>query len=292
MCRGPAEQEKAMKDNVKGSTKIPLIVILSISFIYLGLMVLMMTAGKQDTAADGPFTMSYVHDGDGPAGEKPFLTVKASSPHGVTAVNVNLKKEDGVKVIEGIRVGDTNWWAAELPTDEIGVRSYFYIKAYDGAGNELVLPESAGNESAGKYSYYKYRHEGKPWFWALWLHVLLMVIAILFFIHAVYFALVTVMGDENRFKELVCSTHAGVLAFFITGFPLGWIIEKQVLGNYWEGIPFGWDITDSKTLFIFIFWLIPLFIRRKSPRKTRKFAWAVLSAGVFTILMYMIPHSL
>ena len=80
--------------------------------------------------------------------------------------------------------------------------------------------------------------------------------------------------------------------FFITGFPIGWMIEKQVLGNYWEGIPFGWDITDSKTLFIFVFWIIPVILRLRRRLSDYGFARWVIAASLFTIAMFLLPHSL
>jgi hypothetical protein len=49
---------------------------------------------------------------------------------------------------------------------------------------------------------------------------------------------------------------------FIAGFPLGFILAYQVFGTPWTGIPFGWDITDNKTLVIFLFWMISLFLVR------------------------------
>jgi hypothetical protein len=84
----------------------------------------------------------------------------------------------------------------------------------------------------------------------------------------------------------------GVLTFFITGFPIGWIIEKQVLGNYWEGVPFGWDITDNKTLIIFILWLVFIILQKSKKISPRSYAKWIIINTIITIILFLIPHSI
>jgi len=91
---------------------------------------------------------------------------------------------------------------------------------------------------------------------------------------------------------MIRSVNAGILSFFITGFPIGCIIEKQVLGNYWEGIPFGTDITDSKTLVILLLWLVFMILQRKGVISNKGYArWVIINA-VITIVLFLLPHSL
>ena len=114
---------------------------------------------------------------------------------------------------------------------------------------------------------------------------------------------------------------------FIGGFPLGFILAYQVNGTPWTGIPFGWDITDNKTLVIFLYWLISLFLIRGtimtwfskgrgkfcplrwlvaiihpsslSEQKTRhdtislkKFAKLSIIGAIITVALYLVPHSI
>ena len=59
------------------------------------------------------------------------------------------------------------------------------------------------------------------------------------------------------------------------------------LVTYWTGIPFGWDLTDNKTLIAFIFWILAVVMNRKKERPL----YTALAAFVL-LLVYSIPHSL
>ena len=56
----------------------------------------------------------------------------------------------------------------------------------------------------------------------------------------------------------------------------------------WTGVPFGYDLTDNKTLIAFIAWLIALIAIYKSAKKDK---WIIL-ASVVTFIIFLIPHSL
>jgi ABC-type uncharacterized transport system permease subunit len=79
----------------------------------------------------------------------------------------------------------------------------------------------------------------------------------------------------------------------IGGFGLGMLVQHYAFGPYWTGIPFGWDMTDNKTLVAFLAWLVAVIavwnkgkIMQQPGRK-----WFVLAAAVITLLAYLIPHS-
>ena len=51
------------------------------------------------------------------------------------------------------------------------------------------------------------------------------------------------------------------------GFVLGPAVQKQAFGEWWSGVPYGWDLTDNKTLLAFLAWLpaiIPMWRGRPS----------------------------
>jgi hypothetical protein len=73
----------------------------------------------------------------------------------------------------------------------------------------------------------------------------------------------------------------------IGGLWLGPVVQKYAFGEYWTGIPFGWDLTDNKTLYAIIFWLIALL---GSLRKRR--AWLTILAAVMMLVVFSIPHSM
>ena len=111
-------------------------------------------------------------------------------------------------------------------------------------------------------------------------HVLAMFISML---------LATRTGLECFKKEPSLKKYTlwtiGVL--FIGGFILGPIMQKYAFGEFWTGFPFGFDLTDNKTLIAFIGWLIAFFMLKKSQNPKR---W-VLFAALLMLTVYLIPHS-
>jgi hypothetical protein len=106
------------------------------------------------------------------------------------------------------------------------------------------------------------------------------------------------------FFALFLSVTAGLLALFddmsyrkvqiwsfvfliLGGFILGPIVQHHAFGQWWTGIPFGWDLTDNKTLIIFIGWLAAIIANRKQARR-----WWTVAAALLMIIIYLIPHSL
>jgi hypothetical protein len=117
--------------------------------------------------------------------------------------------------------------------------------------------------------------------WALVPHVLFMFLAML---------LSTRTGLEyystNRaYKSLIYLT----LAFLILGgFIFGPIVQRYAFGEFWTGLPFGFDLTDNKTLIALIGWLVALMMLKRSSHPHK---WIVLAA-VIMLVVFLIPHSL
>lgn len=116
--------------------------------------------------------------------------------------------------------------------------------------------------------------------WAMIPHILLMFAAIF---------LSTRTGLAAIFKEKTYGlTLATLLLLFAGGLFFGPIVQKYAFGDFWTGWPFGTDLTDNKTLVMFVFWLFAFIKVRKNPYHR----WWVLAAAIVTIIAYMIPHSL
>ncbi|MCL7956833.1 MAG: hypothetical protein M8860_08545 [marine benthic group bacterium] len=90
--------------------------------------------------------------------------------------------------------------------------------------------------------------------------------------------------------------------FTIGGMILGPIVQKYAFGEYWTGIPFGWDLTDNKTLVMWLAWLIAAMALSKmrpvtgvdaaEPQRSSPAARGlVLLAAIVTVGVYLIPHS-
>ena len=106
------------------------------------------------------------------------------------------------------------------------------------------------------------------------------------------------------FFGMLFSTLAGLLAAFkfnrsrmyslitfilimLGGMILGPVVQKYAFGEFWTGVPKGWDLTDNKTLLAFLAWLIALFFNRKKLRPG-----FIIAAALVTLIIFSIPHSM
>jgi hypothetical protein len=111
-------------------------------------------------------------------------------------------------------------------------------------------------------------------------HILLMFIAMLFSTLAGLLA-VFKNPDFRRY------TNWTIILFSAGGLLLGPVVQYYAFGDLWTGVPFGWDLTDNKTLIAFIFWLIAVVMNWKKERPV----YSVIAAIVL-LMVYSIPHSL
>ncbi len=73
----------------------------------------------------------------------------------------------------------------------------------------------------------------------------------------------------------------------IGGLTLGPIVQKYAFGDLWTGIPFGWDLTDNKTLIAVLFWLLAFVGNLKKERRG-----LTVLAAVALLAIFSIPHSM
>ncbi|HSP92825.1 MAG TPA: hypothetical protein VLN08_18065, partial [Vicinamibacterales bacterium] len=73
----------------------------------------------------------------------------------------------------------------------------------------------------------------------------------------------------------------------VGGFMLGPLMQKYAFGEWWTGVPFGWDLTDNKTLAAAVVWLWAAW-RMRGGRQART---AIILAALVTALVFAIPHS-
>jgi hypothetical protein len=111
-------------------------------------------------------------------------------------------------------------------------------------------------------------------------HVLLMFLGMLLSNATGIYALLGI----RSYKFLTILTFAVLV---VGGLVFGPIMQKYAFNEWWAGVPFGWDLTDNKTLIAILVWLMALEMLRK---KSAAF-WVVL-ASVVTIVIFAIPHSL
>ena len=116
-------------------------------------------------------------------------------------------------------------------------------------------------------------------------HVLLMFFSILIGIRVALGALVR-PGGIGRLAWIAMS------GMTVGGLILGPVVQKYAFGAYWTGFPFGYDLTDNKTLVMWIAWALACLVlwRRKSERDPIV-RGTLLAATVVMVAVYLIPHS-
>ena len=71
------------------------------------------------------------------------------------------------------------------------------------------------------------------------------------------------------------------------GFLLGPWVQHFAFDAWWTGVPYGWDLTDNKTLFAGLAWAFAVW-RLRGGRTARG---AVVVAALVTLTVFAIPHS-
>ena len=118
-------------------------------------------------------------------------------------------------------------------------------------------------------------------------HVACMFFAMLFGMRAALGALMLPEGIGGlAWTSLWLMTIGGLI--------LGPFVQKHAFGAYWTGIPWGYDLTDNKTLIMWLAWAAVCAVlwrtRRRAvpPRSARA---AVVGGALVMTAVYLIPHS-
>ena len=159
---------------------------------------------------------------------------------------------------------------ADIPQQPVAGKLEYYIEIIDKNGSHLYLKENP----------VVIRFKGDVPAFVLVPHILLMFIAMLFS---------TLAGLMAAIKYTLYKKYAfwTLILFIAGGMVLGPIVQFFAFGDFWTGIPFGWDLTDNKTLIALIFWILAVAMNRKKERPL----YTVLAAVVL-LLVFSIPHSL
>jgi hypothetical protein len=111
-------------------------------------------------------------------------------------------------------------------------------------------------------------------------HIIIMFVAMLFS----NLAGIMSIASAPQYKKYADWT---LILLGIGGMILGPVVQFYAFGEFWTGVPFGWDLTDNKTLIAFIFWIVAVVMNRKKDRP----AYVAIAALVL-LMVYSIPHSL
>lgn len=192
-------------------------------------------------------------------------------------------------------MSNDDWSTAPMGPVEFEFSRRGRTASVTGVGAELP----SLRERAGKYEYFVYIDDGegepvsvtgdKPVHarykaevpaWALALHIFVIFASMTVAIRTVLEALI-----GGKYKWMLRAT---IVSLLLGGFVLGPLVQLYAFGVWWSGVPYGYDWTDNKVLVELVFWLLAALLNR-GDRRSR---WSVYLAGVITLIVYFIPHSL
>lgn len=190
---------------------------------------------------------------------------------------------------------DDDWSMSPMKPGEFGFSRRGRTESVTGTG--AALPSL--RERAGKYEYFVYiddgagepvsvtgespiyaRYKAEVPFWALILHILVIFASMTLAIRTAIEALV-----NGSYKSMLWAT---IVSLLLGGYVFGPLVQWYAFGVWWSGVPFGYDWTDNKVLVELVFWLLAAFLNRGG----RRSRWPVYLAGLVTLVVYFIPHSL
>ncbi|MFN3693457.1 MAG: hypothetical protein ACK4UV_00490 [Ignavibacterium sp.] len=92
-------------------------------------------------------------------------------------------------------------------------------------------------------------------------------------------------NKEPKYNKLFFLT---LIFLILGGFIFGPLVQYFAFGALWTGFPFGYDLTDNKTLIALVGWLTALVMMKRSAKPQ---SW-IIAASVLMFIVFLIPHSL
>lgn len=187
-----------------------------------------------------------------------------------TAEYKRYKSHDSITSSPLVRSGDS--LLLSLPSQPAAGKIQYHIYLQD---------SSAGNKTYLTKEPVLIRFKGQVPNWILIIHVILMFGAMLWagrtFFEAIY------KGD-NAYKLTLYTC----ILLALGGLLLGPVVQKYAFDAYWTGWPFGTDLTDNKTIFSLIIWLVAIY---KLKKNHKNYKWIII-AFIAMMIIYLIPHSM
>ncbi|MCU0472142.1 MAG: hypothetical protein MUC93_02085 [Bacteroidales bacterium] len=159
---------------------------------------------------------------------------------------------------------------ADIPPQPPAGKLQYYVELTDSKGIRTIMKETP----------VVIRFKGGVPGYILGPHILIMFITMLFSTGAGLLAFAGVPSYKKYATWTLILLTAG-------GMVLGPLVQKYAFGDLWTGIPFGWDLTDNKTLIAMVFWVLAVIMNRIKERPL----YTVLAAFIL-LLVYSIPHSM
>ncbi|MBE0675431.1 MAG: hypothetical protein IH591_12290, partial [Bacteroidales bacterium] len=138
---------------------------------------------------------------------------------------------------------------ASVPQQPPAGKLQYYIEITDANGTQTLFEETP----------VIIRFKGTVPGWVLTPHIFLMFFAMLLSTLA---GLMAAGGRDTQRRYGILT-----LIFLLAGgMVLGPVVQYFAFGEFWTGVPFGWDLTDNKTLLAVIFWVLAVAMNYRKQR--------------------------
>jgi hypothetical protein len=148
-----------------------------------------------------------------------------------------------------------------IPRGEKGDKVLYYIELDDAGGNEIAALTSEQGAGGTRETWLMFANRSPSFLFVG--HVLVMLAGFLFVSLAFLTSLSNLKNTENNIilgKQILWA----VIFILIGLVPLGMVLNNQMYGTYWQGLPLGNYITGSLGFVIFAYWLTMLILMKGS----------------------------
>lgn len=134
-----------------------------------------------------------------------------------------------------------------------------------------------------------------------WVPAWVLILHVAFMFFGVLVAWRVGLGALSSGQGIRRLSWVALILFTVGGFLLGPWVQKYAFDDWWTGVPFGWDLTDNKTLVMWLAWLFALLVIGRGAKRDaaeggttgeKKARLAVVIAAIVTVAVYLIPHSM
>jgi len=163
-------------------------------------------------------------------------------------------------------------WAAYLPRQAAAGKLEYHL--------ELSTPE--GTKRIPEVEEIRLRYKDPVPAPLLLAHIICMFFGVLFGVRTGLAALF----DAPKLVRLAWETLA---LLTVGGMILGPFVQKYAFGAFWTGWPYGYDLTDNKTLIMWLVWSVACLVLLRARESIGR--WVVGLAALAMAVVYVIPHS-
>ncbi|HEQ98508.1 MAG TPA: hypothetical protein ENO22_04110 [candidate division Zixibacteria bacterium] len=183
-----------------------------------------------------------------------------------------------------------------IPRGEKGDRVLYYLELNDSEGNEIALLTSEQGAESTEETRLMFAGQ-RPRY--LFLGHVIVMLAGFVFVSLAFLTALSNLKDKRNNTILGKQIFLAAIFIFVGLVPLGSLLNNQMYGTYWKGLPFGIDITGSLGFIILLYWLIMMILMKGSAFVSNPSKNILPPSGarvlavigfLITAAAYLVPH--